>query len=86
MTTKERLSFLAIRVSLGIGGSFLAAAFILQAYLQRGFLIPAAPVIFVLIALTARSFAGMRIPIFSLSTVIWFILLYLIQPLIAQPR
>ncbi len=86
MTTKERLSFLVIRISLGMGGSFLAAAFILQAYLQRGFLIPAAAVIFILIALTARSFAGMRILIFSLSTVIWFVLLYLVQPLIAQPR
>lgn len=79
MSPKERLSFIAIRTSLGMGGSFLSAAFILQAYLERGFLIPAALVTFILIALIVRAFAGMRLPIFSLATLVWFALLYLIH-------
>ena len=79
MNHRERASFIAIRTSLGIGGSFLSAAFILQAYLERGFMIPAALVTFILIALIVRSFAGMRLPTFSVATMVWFGLLYLIR-------
>jgi hypothetical protein len=76
---KEKISFIAIKASLGLGGSFLSAAFILQAYLERGFLIPAAVVIFVLIALIAHAFARTRLSVFSLATVCWFGVLCLIH-------
>jgi hypothetical protein len=76
---KEKISFIVIKTSLGLGGSFLSAAFILQAYLERGFFIPAAVVTFLLVALIARAFAGMRLPVFSLATVIWLSFLYLIH-------
>jgi hypothetical protein len=83
-TGKERLSFAVIRTSLGLGGSFLAAAFVLQAYLSQGFLIPAAVVTFILVSLTVRAFAGIRITVFSLLTVSWLVLLSLIHILIAS--
>jgi hypothetical protein len=67
---------------LGIGGSFLSAAFFLQAFLLRGFLIPAAVITFILIALIVRAFAGMRLPVFSAATLVWLALLFLIHLLL----
>jgi hypothetical protein len=82
---KEKISFIAIKTSLGLGGSFLSAAFILQVYLERGFFIPAAMVTFVLVALIVRAFAGMRLPIFSLATLIWLLFLYLLLQYLLLP-
>lgn len=83
-TWRERFSLIAIRTSLGVGGSFLAATFALQAYLQQGFLIPAAVVTFILVSLIVRAFAKVRIQTFSLLTGVWLALLLVIHFLIAS--
>jgi hypothetical protein len=75
---KQKISLFAIKVSLCAGGSFLSATFILQAYLERGFLIPASMVTFVLVALIVHAFARVRLSVFSLATLLWLPILYLL--------
>ncbi len=40
MIGREELSLYVIRISVGLGGSFLAAIFASEAYVHGGFLVP----------------------------------------------
>ena len=77
--TRERLSLLVIRLSLGVGGSFLTAAFVVQAFTLGGFMIPAAIATFILTALICYSFGKIRLTPFSLGTLLWVVVLALIR-------
>lgn len=76
---RERLSLLVIKLSLGVGGSFLAAAFILQAFLERGFMIAGAISTFAIIAIVSYTFARIKLHIFSALTLAWLIALALLR-------
>lgn len=76
---RERLSLLVIKLSLGAGGSFLAAAFILQAFLERGFMIAGAISTFVLVAIVSYLFARIKPHVFSALTLAWLIALLLLR-------
>ncbi len=56
MIGRARLSLYVIQLSLGLGGSLLAAIFASEAYLHRGFMIPYAVGVFVMVGLCARFF------------------------------
>ncbi len=75
---RERLSLLVIKLSLGAGGSFLAAAFIVQAFLERGLMIAAAISTFALIAIVSYSFARIKLQLFSALTLAWLAALLVI--------
>jgi hypothetical protein len=66
-------------LALGIGGSFLAAAFILQGFLERGFMIAGAISTFALIAIASYVFARIKLQIFSALTFAWLIVLALLR-------
>ncbi len=76
---RERLSLLVIKACLGVGGSFLAAAFISQAFLMRGFMIAAAISTFVLVAIVSYLFARIKPQVFSALTLAWLIALLLLH-------
>jgi hypothetical protein len=68
MIGREELSLYIIQVSLGLGGSLLAAIFASEAYVHGGFLVPFAVGVFAMIGLTARFFGHVRIWVYCLAT------------------
>jgi len=78
--TREGVSLLLIRYSLGIGGSFLAGAFALEAFSFEGFMIPAAVFVFISTALIVYAFGRIRLHIFSLAVLAWLVVLILLLP------
>jgi hypothetical protein len=76
--SREGLSMTVIKLSLGVGGSFLSAAFILEAYLLRSFMIPAAACVFVLSMVAVYLFVRIKPPLFSLATGAWLLVLFLL--------
>ncbi|MBI3116412.1 MAG: hypothetical protein HYZ12_03645 [Thaumarchaeota archaeon] len=76
---RERLSLLVIKLCLGVGGSFLAAVFILQAFLVQGFMIAGAISTFVLVAIVSYLFARIKPKVFSALTLAWLIALLLLH-------
>ena len=78
MISRETLSLYVIKVSLGIGGSLLAAIFVSEAYLKGGFLIPFAVGVFIMIGLTARFFGSVKVWVYCLATLAWVALLLLV--------
>jgi hypothetical protein len=78
MIGREELSFFVIQVSLGFGGSLLAAIFAGEAYVHGGFFVPFAIGVFAMVGLTARFFGRVRIWVYCLSTLGWAALLLLL--------
>ena len=68
MMGREELSLYVIKVSVGLGGSLLAAIFVSEAYVQGGFLVPFAVGVFVMVGLTARVFGQVRVWVYCLAT------------------
>ncbi len=77
MTSREALSFWAIQVSVGVGGSFLAAVFASEALVHGGLFIPFAIGVFVAIAACVRSFGSVRLSRYALATLVWLLALLL---------
>jgi hypothetical protein len=75
MLSRETLSLYVIRFSVGLGGSFLAAIFLSEAYLHGGFFITYAIGVFVMTCIVARLFGGVRIWLYCLSTLALTLLL-----------
>ena len=68
MIGREELSLYVIRISVGLGGSFLAAIFASEAYVHGGFLVPFAVGVFAMVGVTARIFGQVRIWVYCLAT------------------
>ena len=68
MTGREELSLYVIKASMGVGGGFLAAIFVSEAYVHGGFLVPFAIGVFVMVGLAARLFGKVRIWAYCLTT------------------
>jgi hypothetical protein len=68
MIGREELSFYVIRISVGLGGSLLAATFASEAYVHGGFLVPFAVGVFAMVGVTARIFGRVRIWVYCLAT------------------
>ena len=78
MIGREELSLHVIRISVGLGGSFLAAIFASEAYVHGGFLVPFAVGVFAMVGLTARIFGQVRIWVYCLATLALTALLLLL--------
>jgi len=78
MIGREQLSLYVIQISLGLGGSLLAAIFASEAYVHGGFLVPFAVGVFAMIGLVARSFGQVRIRVYCAATLGLSVLLLLI--------
>jgi hypothetical protein len=78
MVGREELSLHVIRISMGAGGSLLAAIFASEAYLHGGFLVPFAVGVFVMVGLAARFFGQVRIWVYCLATLGLTVLLLLL--------
>jgi hypothetical protein len=78
MIGRETLSLYVIRISVGLGGSFLAAIFVSEAFVHGGFFVPYAVGVFVMTALTARFFGGVKIWVYCLATLGLTLLLLLL--------
>ena len=68
MIGRETLSLYVIRVSVGLGGSILAAIFASEAYVHGGFFVPFAAGVFVMTGLVARFFGEVRVWMYCLAT------------------
>jgi hypothetical protein len=68
MIGREDLSLYVIRISVGLGGSFLAAIFASEAYVHGGFLVAFALGVFAMVGVTARFFGQVRIWVYCLAT------------------
>jgi hypothetical protein len=68
MIGREALSIYVIRISVGLGGSLLAAIFVTEAYVHGGFFVPFAVGVFVMIGLTARLFGKVKVWVYCLAT------------------
>jgi hypothetical protein len=68
MTGRDELSFYVIQVSLGLGGSLLAALFASEAYVHGGFLVPFAFGVFAMVGLTARFLGRVKIWVYCMTT------------------
>jgi hypothetical protein len=68
MTGRDELSLYVIQVSLGLGGSLLAALFASEAYVHGGFLVPFAVGVFAMVGLTARFFGRVKIWVYCVAT------------------
>jgi hypothetical protein len=75
MITRETLSLYAIKGSLGLGGSLLAAIFVSEAYVHGGFFVPYAVGVFAMVGLCARLFGKVRLPVYCLATLAFTALL-----------
>lgn len=78
MIGREELSLYVIQVSMGLGGGFLAAIFVSEAYVHRGFFVPYAVGIFVMVGLCARFFGRVRLPVYCAATLAFTALLLLV--------
>jgi hypothetical protein len=74
---REALSLYVIQVSVGLGGSLLAAIFVSEAYLHGGFMVPFAAGVFVMVGLCARFFGGVKVWVYCLATFLLTALLLL---------
>ncbi len=68
MIGREELSLYVIQVSMGLGGSLLAAIFVSEAYAHGGFFVPFAVGVFVMVGLCARLFGRVRLRVYCLAT------------------
>jgi hypothetical protein len=68
MTGREALSIHVIRVSVGLGGSLLAAIFVSEAYVHGGFFVPFAVGVSAMTGVAARLFGQVRIRVYGLAT------------------
>jgi hypothetical protein len=68
MIGRDELSLHVIRISVGLGGSLLAAIFAGEAYLHGGLLVPFAVGVFLMLGLTARIFGQLRVWVYCLAT------------------
>jgi hypothetical protein len=68
MIGREELSLYVIKLSLGLGGSLLAAIFASEAFLNGGFMVPYAIGVFVAVGLCARFFGGVKLWLNCLAT------------------
>ncbi len=75
---RESLSLLVIQVSMGVGGSLLAAIFAIQAYRLGGYLVPFAVVTVPMVGVAATVFGRIRPWAYLLATVGWFALMLLV--------
>ena len=69
MTGRDELSLYVIQVSLGLGGSLLAALFASEAYVHGGFLVPFAVGVFAMVGLVARFFGRVKIWVYCVATI-----------------
>lgn len=74
----ERASLWIIRLSMGLGGSFLAAAFAAEAYLRGGFFILFAAGVFLAVGLASRLFGKVGFGYYLLATVAWTVVLLVV--------
>ena len=75
MIGREELSLYVIQVSMGLGGSLLAAIFVTEALVHGGFFVPYAVGVFVMVGLSARLFGKVRLPVYCLATLTFTALL-----------
>jgi hypothetical protein len=75
MIGREKLSLYVIQVSLGLGGSLLAAIFASEAYLHGGFMVPYAIGVFATVGLCARFFGKVSLRAYCLATIALTVLL-----------
>jgi hypothetical protein len=75
---REELSLYVIQVSLGLGGSVLAAIFASEAMVHGGFFVPYAVGVFVMVGLCARFFGRVRIRVYCLATLAFTALLLIL--------
>jgi hypothetical protein len=68
MIGREELSLYVIQFSVGLGGSLLASIFMSEAYVHRGFFIPFAVGVFVMVGLSARLFGKVRLRVYCAAT------------------
>jgi hypothetical protein len=78
MISREALSLYVIRISVGLGGSFLAAIFVSEAFVHGGFFVPFAVGVFVMTGLTARLFGQVKVWVYCLATLVLTALLLLL--------
>lgn len=78
MISREELSFYFIQVSVGLGGSLLSAIFVSEAYVHRGFFVPYAVGVFVMVGLCARLFGKVKLWVYCLATLTLTALLLLL--------
>lgn len=78
MIGREALSLYVIRISVGLGGSLLAAIFVGEAYVHGGFFVPFAAGVFVMTGLTARLFGKVKLRVYCLATLALTLLLLLL--------
>lgn len=75
MIGREELSLYVIQVSMGLGGSLLAAIFVSEAYFHGGFFVLFAVGVFVMVGLCARLFGKVRLRVYCLATLTFTALL-----------
>jgi hypothetical protein len=75
MIGREELSLYVIQVSMGLGGSLLAAIFVTEAWVHGGFFVPFAFGVFVMVGLCARLFGKVRLRVYCLATLAFTALL-----------
>ena len=68
MIGREQLSLYVIQASLGLGGGFLAAIFVSEAYVHGGFMVPYAVGVFAMVGLCARFFGGVKVWVYCSAT------------------
>jgi hypothetical protein len=68
MIGREELSLYVIQLSVGLGGSLLAAIFVSEAYVHGGFFVPYAVGVFAMVGLCARLFGKVRLRFYCLAT------------------
>ncbi len=78
MIGREELSIYVIQVSLGLGGSLLAAIFVSEAYAHGGFFIPFAVGVFAMVGLCARFFGRVRLRVYCAATLALTVVLLLL--------
>jgi len=78
MIGREELSLYFIQVSMGLGGSLLAAIFVSEAYVHGGFFVPYSVGVFIMVGLCARLFGRVRLRVYCAATLAFTALLLLI--------
>ena len=74
----EALPLFVIQVSVGVGGSFLAAVFASEAFLHGGFFVPFAVGVFLGIGLSVQTFGRVGFTRYCLATLVWLAVLLLV--------
>jgi hypothetical protein len=68
MTSRDALTLIVIRTSIGLGCSYLASIFLSEGYARGGFFVPFAVGIFVMLGLTASFFGDMKAWVYFATT------------------